>query len=252
MARRRQARINSERPQRPAWLQRLPLIGALLAVLVVVAATATWLVDPEHLPLRTVRVEGELQHVTSIEVRQAVRPFATAGFLRVDIGAVRTALEDLPWVYSAQVRREWPDVLLVQLKEQRVLARWADGALVNPVGALFRPKDAVATDALPLLQGPEGTSVMLASHFIELQQELTPLALTITQVTMDERRAWRVKLDNGVELMLGRSDHPARMERFLRAYPHILQPRVATVARVDLRYTNGFAVQWREPSHAGA
>lgn len=246
MARRMQARRKQQEAARSPWRGRLPLIVGLLGLAGLTVGAAWWLSEPQSLPLRTVRVEGALQHVTQQEVHAAVSPHAQAGFLYIDINAVRMALEQLPWVHSVQVRRAWPDVLLVQLREQQVLARWADGGLVNPEGKVFRPVDPVVTTELPVLRGPQGTSVMITAQFIELQRALLPLQLGITEVAMDERRAWRLMLDNGMELMLGRNEHPARMERFARAWPRILGPRSATVARIDLRYTNGFAVQWRQ------
>jgi len=252
VARRIQARRKQQEVVRPEWQRYLPLLLGLMLLAVFTIGTGLWLAAPGNLPLRTVRVQGDLQHVSTQDVHAAVLPHAQVGFMRIDIGAVREALEQLPWVHSVQVRRTWPDVLLVQLREQQVLARWADGGLVNPEGGLFQPVEPVVTDGLPVLRGPQGTSTMLTAHFIELQRAVAPLQLTINEVAMDERRAWKLALDNGMELMLGRNEHPARMDRFVRAWPRILGPRSATVARVDLRYTNGFAVQWRQPGRAGA
>lgn len=226
-------------------------LGALMSVMLV-GAIAMWLSEPQNLPVRVIRVQGELQQVSQQDVREVVLPYVQQGFLRIDIAAVRTSLEQMPWVHSAEVRRTWPDVLQVSLREQQVLALWGEGGLVNPDGDLFRPVETVIADGLPVLRGPQGTSMMLAAHFIELQRALTQLGLTITDVTMDERRAWKITLNNGVELMLGRSEHPERVARFVRAYARILGPRIDTVARVDLRYTNGFSVQWRGTNRAGA
>jgi cell division protein FtsQ len=246
MAKRIQARRKQQEAMQPQWLRHMPLAAGFAVFLGLALAAGLWLAEAENLPVRTVRVQGEMHHVTTQEVRSAVLPYAQAGFMYIDIAAARAALEQLPWVHSAQVRRTWPDLLLVQLREQQVLARWADGGLVNPEGGVFLPLEPVAAAGLPLLRGPQGTSLMLTARFIELQQALTPLQLNITEVAMDDRRAWRLVLDNGMELMLGRDEHPARMDRFVRAWPRILGPRSATVARVDLRYTNGFSVQWRQ------
>lgn len=243
---RMQARRKQQESTQPQWLRQLPLLLGLVVLATVGVGAALWLAEPGNLPLRTVRVQGEMHHVTQQEVQTVVLPHAQAGFLHIDIDAVRAALEQLPWVHSVQVRRAWPDVLLVQLREQQVLARWADGGLVNPEGNVFRPMDQLVTTDLPVLRGPQGTSVMVTAQFIELQRALLPLRLTISEVAMDERRAWKLMLDNGLELMLGRNEHPARMERFTRAWPRILGPRSATVARIDLRYTNGFAVSFRQ------
>ncbi|MFA7632530.1 MAG: cell division protein FtsQ/DivIB [Thiohalomonadaceae bacterium] len=234
MAKKRQAKRKQDKQKFSLWLGYLMGVAGLVTLLGLFGSAAWWLAQPEHLPLRIVRVQGDLQHVSAEEIRAAVLPYTDAGFLYVDINAVRSALEELPWVYGVQVRRTWPDVLHLQVQEQQALARWGDGGLVNQEGKVFYPAN-VSSEYLPVLRGPQGTSVMVTTQFIELQHALWDLQINIAEVVMDERRSWRLRLDNGLELMLGRNGHPARMERFRRAWPHVLAPRSATVERVDLR-----------------
>jgi cell division protein FtsQ len=92
------------------------LLGLLLPALI---AGLGWLglqaLDPEQWPIRAVRIEGE----------------ATTGLLLVDVDAVRHALEELPWIERAYVRRLWPDRLLLTVVEQQPVARWWSTAAVN-------------------------------------------------------------------------------------------------------------------------
>lgn len=245
MADKAQARSKQPPPGKQPWTGRLLLALVMFTALGLVLTGIQWLAQPENLPLRTVRVQGELNHVSAEAIWQQVAPLAAEGFVHVDIERVRQMLEQQPWVRSAQVRRMWPDALLVNLREQQVLARWGESGLLNPEGKVFYPSERIA-GALPVLRGPEGTSVMVTAQFIELQRLLWALQLDIAEVTMDERRAWRLQLANGLQLVLGRSEHPQRMQRFVRAWPQVLAPRSATLERIDLRYTNGFAVSFRQ------
>ena len=45
-------------------------------------------------------------------------------------------------------------------------------------------------------------------------------------------------------LLLGREDVRQKAERFAASYPDALANRAAFLARVDMRYANGFAVRW--------
>ena len=75
---------------------------------------------------------------------------------------------------------------------------------------------------------------------------LQPLQLGVEALELDPRRAWRVKLDNGLTVDVGRN-HPAnRIARFVRVYPSILAGGNGRVESVDLRYSNGFAVRWQQ------
>ncbi len=229
----------------PLWRNRILWVLALGVFGFGAAEAGRWLYEPSNLPVRTVRVQGELQQVGRDELRQAVEPFVGNGILRLNVKAVRESVEALPWVRRAAVRRAWPDAVLVEVEERIAIASWADGGLVSREGVRFVPQHTFSAE-LPVFAGPGGTEALVTERYRQLNRSFEPLALDIERVSVDARRAWRVTFANGVEVVLGRDRHEARLQRFLRAWPRILGPRVSRVARVDLRYANGFAVRWRE------
>jgi cell division protein FtsQ len=225
-------------------------VAMKLLLLVLVVGAVGWgvqrLLDPAQFPLHTVRIESALKHVAQQMIRETVASYVQAGFLGVDVDAVRDALEALPWVQSASVRRAWPDKLVVRVTEQQALARWGSDALVNLRGELFQPPVDESWERLPLLRGPGETNRMVAEQYVAMQGMLTPLGLMITHMSLNERRALSLRLDNGLQLGLGRQDTDLRLLRFVRVFPQVLLPRLAEIESVDLRYTNGFAVRWRD------
>ena len=103
---------------------------------------------------------------------------------------------------------------------------------------------------LPLLKGPEQSERKLTEHLLEMQRMLEPLGLHIARLDLSERRAWSMTLDNGLELDLGRKETYPRLLRFVRVYPGVLASKAGAIQRIDLRYTNGFAVRWRDGAEA--
>ena len=67
----------------------------------------------------------------------------------------------------------------------------------------------------------------------------------VASLDMSKRRAWIVKLDNGLELHFGRQDPLKLLDRFLGLVPKLGDDVFAQMKRVDLRYPNGFAVVWK-------
>lgn len=226
--------------------------GLLLGVSLLSAALwgVAQLLSPETLPVRTVRVENRLHHLDSEVLRRAVVAHAKDGFVRVDVAAIQQELEALPWVATASVRRSWPDMLIVRVQEQQPVARWSDGGLLNPEGERFAVAETASWQSLPVLQGPKETEKAVMKEYQTMQQELAQLDLQIVELRMDQRRAWSVRLDNGLQLRLGRGDKLSRLKRFANVYASVLQPRLASIDSVDLRYTNGFAVRWRDGNAA--
>ena len=82
--------------------------------------------------------------------------------------------------------------------------------------------------------------------FNEAQARVARVDLRIVFLEMDQRRAWRMRFDNGVEIKLGREQLLARLQRFVDIYPRVLAQRAGSIATVDMRYVNGFAVRWLE------
>jgi cell division protein FtsQ len=60
---------------------------------------------------------------------------------------------------------------------------------------------------------------------------------------LSARRAWRIELDKGLTVELGRDNADVRLARFIDAYPRTIAAMGDSVQYVDLRYPNGFAVR---------
>lgn len=227
------------------WKQSVRQALALLVLLVVIGG-ATYLHEADTLPVKHVTVEGEMRHVDREQLVQAVSPFVRGSFLDVDVASIRAAGENIPWIKQIQVRRVWPDTLHLVVEEHRAVARWNNDSLVNSLGGVFTPgKDTMPT-GLVQMNGPEGTSELMARRLVEIQQKLKALGLMITTISMDERRAWQVDFKNGLHLKLGRADSDERLQRFIDVYSDGLNTFREQIAEIDMRYTNGLAVVWKD------
>jgi cell division protein FtsQ len=242
-------RVAEERKPLPRWPLAVLAIAAAVAVL---GWSLGQLVDPASLPLTTIRIESPLKQLTQEDIRNAVRPHVKEGFMAVDVDEIRKELEALPWVAGASVRREWPDILVVRVAEQQPVARWSNGGLLNGQGEVFVPTDTQVWNSLPLLRGPAESEKVMTKEYQALQVMLAPLGLRISHLTMNERRSWSLVLQDGLQLRLGRRDMHTRLLRFVRVFAQVLKPKLEKIDSVDLRYTNGFAVRWRDGTHATA
>lgn len=221
--------------------------GALTVVVLSLVVWAGWtLWSPRSFPLRTVRITTPLEHVSQEAIHNAVAQYAMAGFVRVDMDGMRARLEMIPWVYRISLRRVWPDVIEVGVIEQVPVARWEKGGLVNEHGEVFAPGSDSEQLSLPLFAGPDGAGKTIVEHHKVLSGMLGAIGLHLHRIELSERRAWSIKMDNGLLLSLGRSDTYPRMQVFIETYTRTIAPRLTGIERIDLRYTNGFAIRWRD------
>lgn len=220
------------------------LFVALLG-LIALLATLDWLLHPQGLLVRNVRFEGEFRRVTHAELAHAVRDVVNVNFLMLDLEAVKRRVEQLPWVYRADVRRWWPRDVYVQFEEQKIVARWGEQAWVNHAGETVRLPNAEFPDDMPRLAGPDGTSAQVLEQYQQLAPVLGAHGLVPRSVTLTPRRSWELDLTNGIKLVLDSRDIRRKVEQFARVYGQQLAPQAASIRQVDLRYANGFAVRWR-------
>ena len=192
-------------------------------------------------PLRKVDVKGELHHVNREQVQFIVAREMKGNFFTLDLNRTRAAFEKLPWVRNVNVRRHWPDRLEVAIEEHVVLARWGGTALVNTHGELFK---AASNALLPEFNGPEDSASEVTRHYADFTRLLKPLNLAPTRMTLSERRALELKLNNGLVVELGRDKVRERLEKFVGVYERTVAKLPQAVAYADLRYPNGFAVRY--------
>ena len=202
-----------------------------------------WLMDR---PIRTVHVEGNFERVSSPQVEAAMRAYLDQGFLAVDIKKLQHEIAKLPWVKSASVRRSWPASLQVAVQEEQVAARWGESGLVNTSGELFVQSATHVPAELPRLDGPDGTTQQVAEQFFSLQSRLAQLGLSAVALSQDARGAWSMEMSNGMRVRFGAVGLQVRIDRFFAALDRVLMSFATQVDYVDMRYTNGFAIGWKD------
>jgi cell division protein FtsQ len=219
--------------------------AALLLLLVGGLAALTWALDR---PVRVISMDGSFQRVSPGQIEKAVAPFSQAGFMSADLDGIQRAVEALPWVEHARIQRRWPNSLHVTVIEQTAAARWGDSGLLNTRGELFVRSATHVPAELPHLSGPDGTESQVAQRYLSLQGRMLEAGMRIAALRLDERGAWEMDLDSGVTVRLGRREVDARIDRFIHTASQVISHRLNEITYVDMRYSNGFAIGWRNPA----
>ncbi len=248
VGRRRGASMGTRRREEPQASLFPPLRRTLLLaskamvvglVLALVLALMSWVAQRPMFQIQRAVVSGDMQQVDRDLV--AKRALALRGnFFTVNLDAAAAELRAIPWVRAVSLRRLWPNGLEVQVEEQRPLAHWGDEELLNTWGEVFVADFA---DALPRFDGPAGSGPEMAREVQQFNRELAPIGRQVEALDLSERRAWTVRLDNGLTLSLGRDSIHERLTRFVGVYPIVFKDESPRGALVDLRYPSGFALR---------
>lgn len=199
--------------------------------------------------IRTVQLAQMPDKVDVNQVNRLIRNATGGSFFTVDLVQTRRTFEQLPWVRKVSVRRQFPWGLELTLEEHVPLARWNDTALINTFGEVFEGQ---SEKVLPSFYGEPDMSKQMAEMYATFSRQLAAVNRSVAQLTLSQRFAWQLKLDNGMTLELGREQMQQRLARFVAVYPYSLAAMGNKTGYVDLRYRNGFAVSQAANSTAGA
>ena len=265
---------------------RIWLTSGLFFTLLMVGMYIT--LQDRYFPIQEIVLISKLQKQDSRQLYELANQALRGNFFTLDVNAFREQLQTLPWVQRVWVKKKWPGSLYVDIEEKQVAARWINirsdqrtiaqlkqqkwqgDYLLSTRGDVFRVQLNARQYQRYAHEQIYIGAPQLADKVLRLcrlmQEKLTRVKLEIKKCIQDQRLAWYVKLDNHIELYLGRDIHKAvtengdtfidthlenqvlaRTQLFVDAYKKVLHRYQSRIDRIDLRYTNGFAVHWITP-----
>lgn len=242
----------------PLDLRLMNALSALLfaaAGLMALAALGWWALQSPAFGLTRITVLGDVAHNSAATLRANVAPRVTGNFFTADLGNVRKAFKEVPWVREAVVRREFPNRLRVFVQEHRPVAFWgtdSDTTLVNSFGEVFEanPGD-VEQDGLPRLVGPQDQSAQVLAMYRQLAPLFEGVDMGLARLTLTGRGSWQAETDTDAVVELGRGspeDIVARAQRFAQTITQAASRygrRTEAVLSADLRHGDGYAIKLR-------
>jgi cell division protein FtsQ len=224
-----------------------------VALVLVGMAAARWAAQLSIFDIKGIVVSGDITHNNAVTLRANVAPRMAGTFFSVDLPRVRAAFEAVPWVRQATVRREFPNHLNVVLQEHHAVAYWgsdSEQSLINNFGEVFEANvGEVDQDTLPRLNGPQGQSAEVLAMYRATAPLFAQMDMPVEQLELSTGGSWRVQLDSGADIELGRggiADVTARVRRFLQTLTQVTSRygrRADAVETADLRHDNGYAIR---------
>lgn len=223
----------------------LTMIMGLLMLLLVVAMMGG-LIESDRWKIQHLSVAASYERITPEQLRLTIAKTPERSFFRLDAEQVKDNIESMAWVRNAHVVKQWPDTLNVTVKEHQAVAVWNDKALLNQLGDVFFVEKGAQSYVLPRLFGKDEFAAEVWADFNRFNQLLKPVGHEIGQAHVNDRGNWTLILRNGLELVLGTEQHEARILRLAETWDALLAQSIRLPERVDLRYSNGYVVLWRE------
>ena len=242
----------------PDRMQKLSRFLMRCFAVMMVIGVLVWLGQRPVFALKQIQIEpvaGQtLKHVNKAIVKQQVLQTVQGNFFSVRLEDVKRGFESMPWVRHANVRRVWPNGLIVSIEEQKPFGTWGgpdSHVLINSHGETFAGRVSEVSDDIRLIDfhGPDESGKEVISLYEKANNWFKPWDVHVVSLALTERYAWHIKLSNGMKVEFGRDEENSdktlteeRVARLFKYWPQVQEKWSNRIDAVDLRYANGFAV----------
>jgi cell division protein FtsQ len=167
-------------------------------------------------------------------------------FFTTDLEQIRDRALSLSWVDRVVVSRQWPDSIVLRVIPRHAVARWGTGRLLSDDGVVFQPVDPVPVAQLPLLHGPQSQANVMMNKYRDINQMFAPMHIQLKELYLTERMTWFMQFDSGLRVIVDQDQTMSKLQRLSRLASTDLKVTWQQIAAIDLRYRNGFAIQWKD------
>jgi len=198
------------------------------------------------LPIKQIAFKGEFAQLEVNDMQPIVENVVSGNFFTLNVADLYQRLLALPWVKQVWIHRVWPDKINVNVQEQMPIGVLKGRGLINQEGDVFASSSQIFEEKLVLFDVAETFEKKAIQYYQQYVDVLRSTGLKIKSYHFNIRNSQSIIFTNGLELKLGKQDTKNRMTLFVLAYAKNIGPKVDAIKRLDFRYTNGFAVQWKE------
>ncbi len=197
------------------------------------------------MPVRTIDLSGSFEYIDQDRIENSLRVYLGENFLSLSIPDLQRSLQAHPWASTVSVRRIWPDRVDVVVGEKIAVARWDDNHLLSNRGEVY-VADSDAFLHLPLVNGINHPPADVLRQFYRLEARFRQFDEQLSAFRIDGRGAIEIKMIDDLTVKFGRENVAHKIDRLFQIYSAQIIPRRESIKRLDLRYSNGFAVTWKE------
>ncbi len=161
----------------------------------------------------SIEIRG-LSEADSTEISDRIDVTQTSSLLMVDVERARERIAEIPWIADVQVKKLYPNRIVVNLSERRPFALWQDDGkvrVVDKTGAVMSDVLETRNAGLPLIVG-QGANARVAEA-VDLINAVPALRPRIRAAVLVAERRWNLITVDGIEILLPEENPVAALSR---------------------------------------
>jgi|TARA_A100001011_G_scaffold129620_1_gene136691 cell division protein FtsQ len=143
------------------------------------------------------------QNTTKTSLLEALNVKLGEPILGVDLDVIQSRIMALPWVKTAQIQRQLPDKILINLEERRPSGRWQRNGrltLIDEDGVTIRKLSDDLFQHLPIIIGKDAPAKI--KQVLPILKKEPELFRRIKALTFVGSRRWNIRVDDKIDIKL--------------------------------------------------
>ena len=143
------------------------------------------------------------QNTTKSSLLEALNVRLGEPILGLDLDVIQSRVMALPWVKTAQIQRQLPDKIVINLKERRPTGRWQRNGrltLIDEDGVTIRKLSGDLFQHLPIIIGNDAPAKV--KQVLPILKKEPELFRRVKALTFVGSRRWNVRVDDKIDIKL--------------------------------------------------
>ena len=180
------------------------------------------------------------------DIREVAKKYVRSkSFFNVDINYLQSKIENIDWISSANIRRSYPNEIIIFVTEHIPIAIWNNKDYLNQFGEIFTANK--KNNKLPILISKNNKNKIIFEYLSLFSNDLIRHNINekVVKIIEDDIRSISVILSSGITIKLGSKNVKEKIDIFFKVYQTLNSSDLSKMRYIDMRYSNGFSVGWK-------
>ena len=151
------------------------------------------------------------------------------------------------WISQVDIERKWGEGIVITALPREAIARFGSEHLIDSQGKVYKPvsESELLQPGLIMLQGDADQSTLIMQQMQQVNQWFAPLEMQVEDLVLTPRMTWAIKFNNGMRIIVDNEHTSQKLMNLSQLLQNQLADKKENIAAADLRYKNGFVIDWK-------
>ncbi|WP_296203582.1 cell division protein FtsQ/DivIB [Psychrobacter sp. UBA3962] len=151
------------------------------------------------------------------------------------------------WISQVDIERKWGEGIVITALPREAIARFGSEHLIDSQSKVYKPvsESELLQPGLIMLQGDADQSTLIMQQMQQVNQWFAPLEMQVEDLVLTPRMTWAIKFNNGMRIIVDNEHTSQKLMNLSQLLQNQLADKKENIAAADLRYKNGFVIDWK-------